>query len=451
MPRRTRCALTSRPPRAERGKAAGDGAVLRRAPFSENPLVGARGQRTQQRILDAALKVFGEVGFHQCSIDSITTLAGCSRVSFYQYFSSKEDVFRHLGAQVARQLNASTDLLDPITADDAGWAGLRAWVHRYADIHDRYRPVFHAFAAAAESDALLTDDSTRTAQRYIAGIQSRVADPALPNRELDAVVELFRGSLGRALDDLSTLASAAPHAFSRSHLLDSFTDVVHRTIFGLLPTVNVHEHRGRRPPKLAFGPIMRAAMDHDLASGAPELDGRRALRQLLAAAHGVFAERGYHGTRVDDIVDAAGVSHGAFYRYFKNKDDLAHLLAAQAMRKVSTTFTAIPDLTSDDQSSRAALRQWLRAYNRAYARETAMIRVWADAALQDDSLTEDSAAVLDWGRRRMVHFLAPRAFGDPEVDAIVLLSLLDAFGVRERPPRTVNAALQIVERGFFGR
>jgi hypothetical protein len=39
--------------------------VMRRAPFSDNPQVGARGQRTQQRILDAALRVFGEEGYHQ--------------------------------------------------------------------------------------------------------------------------------------------------------------------------------------------------------------------------------------------------------------------------------------------------------------------------------------------------------------------------------------------------
>jgi AcrR family transcriptional regulator len=38
---------------------------MRRAPFSDNPQVGARGQRTQQRILDAALRVFGEEGYHQ--------------------------------------------------------------------------------------------------------------------------------------------------------------------------------------------------------------------------------------------------------------------------------------------------------------------------------------------------------------------------------------------------
>ena len=46
-------------------------AIVRRAPFSENPRVGLRGQRTQQRILDAALRVFGEEGYHGCSIDRI--------------------------------------------------------------------------------------------------------------------------------------------------------------------------------------------------------------------------------------------------------------------------------------------------------------------------------------------------------------------------------------------
>src|SRR6476620_12493609 len=109
-------------------------AVVRRAPFSDNPRVGARGQRTQQRILDAALRAFGEAGYHGCSIDQITTLARCSRVSFYQYCASKEDVFRQLAGQVARQVSASTEALSPLTPDAEGWDAMRTWVARYAAI-----------------------------------------------------------------------------------------------------------------------------------------------------------------------------------------------------------------------------------------------------------------------------------------------------------------------------
>src|SRR3954453_2123653 len=176
--RRTRRAPTA-DSMPEEPAAADQGAVLRRAPFSDNPRVGVRGQRTQQRILDAALRVFGEVGYHQCSIDTITKLAGCSRVSFYQYFESKEDVFRLLAVQVARQLNASTDLLEPVTADSAGWDTLRAWVGRYAEIYARYEPIFTAFPAAAESDTMLIGDSIRTANRYLSGLGSRVTGSTL--------------------------------------------------------------------------------------------------------------------------------------------------------------------------------------------------------------------------------------------------------------------------------
>ena len=110
---------------------------VRRAPYSDNPTVGTRGLRTQQRILDAALQVFGEHGYERSTLDKIGQVAGCSRVSIYQYFSGKDDVFRHLAGQVARQMRASAEALEPLTADDAGWAALRAWVVRYADIHAR--------------------------------------------------------------------------------------------------------------------------------------------------------------------------------------------------------------------------------------------------------------------------------------------------------------------------
>src|SRR5262249_53336460 len=162
-----------------RASEAHQGPVLRRAPFSDNPTVGARGQRTQQRILDAALRVFGDEGYHHTSIDRIAKHAGCSRVSFYQYFSSKEDVFRSLAGQVSGQVSASTEALDPLTGDTDGWNALRGWVARYGDIYERYEPVFRSFAAAAESDEAIAGGSARVAERYIANIRSRLATPTL--------------------------------------------------------------------------------------------------------------------------------------------------------------------------------------------------------------------------------------------------------------------------------
>jgi AcrR family transcriptional regulator len=409
---------------------------VRRAPYADNPRLGVRGQRTRRRILDAALEGFAERGYHRCSIDTITGIAGCSRVSFYQYFESKEDLFRHLALEVTAELRESTKQLEPVTADAAGWEALGAWVDRYGDVYDQYRSVFHAFPAAVEADAMLAEDSFRTYQRT-AHIRAAIVLNKAPAR-LDDVLYLLEAGLPRVLHDVSILRAAVPKAYDQAEVLAAFTDVAHRAVFGVVPGVNVRTARRRRLPRIDIGPVMADAFDDAGADGGP------ARAAVLDAARAVFVERGYHGTRVDDIAAAAGVSHGALYRYFKNKDEVALRLAADALRTVSTTLTKVP-------GDAAALPAWLRDYNRAQSDETAILRVWTDAALEDERLVTESAAVLDWGRRRMVHFLEQRDFGDPELESVVLLAFLDAFGSRPRSAIEIDAAAAVLKRGFLGQ
>jgi AcrR family transcriptional regulator len=55
-----------------------------------------RGRRTQRALLDAAAAEFGEKGFHDSSVVSITSRAGVALGSFYTYFESKDALFRAL-------------------------------------------------------------------------------------------------------------------------------------------------------------------------------------------------------------------------------------------------------------------------------------------------------------------------------------------------------------------
>jgi TetR/AcrR family fatty acid metabolism transcriptional regulator len=45
-------------------------------------------------------------------------------------------------------------------------------------------------------------------------------------------------------------------------------------------------------------------------------------RQLLDAAVRVFARQGFHGCRVSDIADEAGVAYGLVYHYFASKEQI---------------------------------------------------------------------------------------------------------------------------------
>jgi AcrR family transcriptional regulator len=424
--------------------------AVRRAPFSDNPEVGARGQRTQQRILDAALQVFGERGYHQTGIAGITEVAGCSRASFYQYFSSKEDVYRRLTGQVARQISASTEALRPLTPDVDGWRAMREWVGRYADTYARYEPVFATFWAAAETDEAVAPGAARTTERNIARLRSKLPTTALPPRKLDPLLQLVLECLARTLETVWVLRSVAPAAYPLEQVEDALTDVFHRSLFGAQADVNVRPHAGSSPPHIGFGPVVREALQDDDANPGLTAAGRRTLAALLEAGHAVFVERGYHPTRVDDIVATAGVSHGAFYRYFKDKHHLAEVLGVRAIRDVSVTLADIPDVIDTGAAGRAALRRWLRRYNATQANQAAMITVWVDAGRDDPDHERDAAAALDWGRRTLARYLEPRQFGDVDTEAVVMEALLSGFGSRERPPEMIDAAAHVIERGLLG-
>ena len=54
----------------------------------------------------------------------------------------------------------------------------------------------------------------------------------------------------------------------------------------------------------------------------PRLPAVRRRRQLLDVALEVFAGRGYHGTSMEDVAEAAGVTKPVLYQHFASKRDL---------------------------------------------------------------------------------------------------------------------------------
>lgn len=79
----------------------------------------------------------------------------------------------------------------------------------------------------------------------------------------------------------------------------------------------------------------------DASTRTPQHERRARTRsRLVRAAGSVFAERGYHGATLDDIVAEAGVSRGALYHYFRNKQDLflalLHELLTAGINEVGT-------------------------------------------------------------------------------------------------------------------
>jgi len=86
-------------------------------------------------------------------------------------------------------------------------------------------------------------------------------------------------------------------------------------------------------------------------------------QEILDAALTVFAERGYRNTRLEDVGEAAGVTKGAIYHYFANKEDL--LLRAIEQRS-EEAFGRIEEIVRDKTAPvstrlRLVVRRWFGA------------------------------------------------------------------------------------------
>ena len=106
------------------------------------------------------------------------------------------------------------------------------------------------------------------------------------------------------------------------------------------------------------------------------------MRRLPDAGLRVFARRGYHQARVDDIVRAARTSHGTFYLYFSNKEDLLRPLAVECAEEMEALATRVPAVTPDDAGC-DELHAFLGAFLDTYGRYGVVIRAWMEDQVSD--------------------------------------------------------------------
>lgn len=152
--------------------------------------------------------------------------------------------------------------------------------------------------------------------------------------------------------------------------------------------------------------------------------GQRTLRKLLDAGIQVFATRGYHAARVDDVVKLARTSHGTFYLYFANKEDLFAALTSEVGTAMGALADALPPITAGAEGL-TALREWVASLADLYDRYGPVIVAWTEAEIGDSSfgrMGDDLISGMASAFARRI-----RAIGPPDIDAAVAALALVAM------------------------
>ncbi len=118
-------------------------------------------------------------------------------------------------------------------------------------------------------------------------------------------------------------------------------------------------------------------------------------RRLLDAAKELFFERGYRDTTIEMITERAGVSTGAFYLYFKSKEEIYMTLYADGIdifHRMARQAISWPGM-----SALARLSAVAHAYFRFYKEHTEYFEILAFIHMYETKLKErtEMSALLD--------------------------------------------------------
>jgi TetR/AcrR family transcriptional regulator, fatty acid metabolism regulator protein len=116
---------------------------------------------------------------------------------------------------------------------------------------------------------------------------------------------------------------------------------------------------------------------------------REKRKRILDAAVRVFADHGYHGSRVADIAADAGVAHGLLYHYFASKDDVLRTIFVENWGDLVARFRAVEASEEPAPDKLAGIAKiLLRTWRNDPALVTVMVREVARSPLIQDRVDE---------------------------------------------------------------
>jgi AcrR family transcriptional regulator len=222
------------------------------------------------------------------------------------------------------------------------------------------------------------------------------------------------------------------------------------------------ETRGAGGPRKS---ARRVGARLDRRTRAARAEGRKARDELLTAALGVFARRGYREAGVDEIAAEAGYSKGALYWHFSGKEELLMALLEERidapMRdSVALLASAPPERDMSVEATREFARQ-LGGQREAMLLE----REYWTLAIRDAELraryverqTELRDALAAAMEARARHLGTPDFPVPAEDVARIVMSIIGGLAVDEliEPgsvrPELVGEALAVVYAGLVAR
>ena len=185
-------------------------------------------------------------------------------------------------------------------------------------------------------------------------------------------------------------------------------------------------------------------------------------REVVNTAARLFAERGYHNTSIDDLVEATGLQRGGLYHYIDSKQ---HLLLLTHEELITPLLVRAEAIVAADAPADAKLRELMRAWVThvathrdhmvVFSEERRLIEsdpAWVGVRAARERFQSLLEGVLDLGARAGTF-----SIGDPDMVRLSILGIvnympqwLDPEG-RLKPAEIADRCCDVLLRGLLPR
>jgi AcrR family transcriptional regulator len=176
-----------------------------------------------------------------------------------------------------------------------------------------------------------------------------------------------------------------------------------------------------------------------MPQGLRERKKQRTREQIIEAAMGLFAERGYHATTIADIATAADVAPRTFFSYFPSKEAVVFYNVERDLDALASTLRDRPP----GESTFDALRRWIDAMYDQWMVEGDEALLRKRLCREDEGLANFQGGVMARIQELLLEAIAAD-LGEPP-DALrprlvaaaamaALSSLADSFDESAKPP-----------------
>lgn len=151
-----------------------------------------KGNETRRKLLETAEEVFGTKGYFNASIVEITQLSNVAQGTFYNYFSSKKEIYVELIKQLSRDFRyeIQMEISKAKNAKDAQIIGFKTFFHWLKSHRNLYSIVQQAVLV---DEDLHREYYERLSVGYIKGLEAAMTEQEFKQLDAEAIAYSLMG------------------------------------------------------------------------------------------------------------------------------------------------------------------------------------------------------------------------------------------------------------------